>query len=157
MILVKSQLSSTWKLPRWAAIWMTMHYSDVIMSALQSQIAGVSIVCSAVYSGADQGKHQSSAALTFVRGIQRWPVDSAQKGPVLRKIFLFDDAQWILWGCLWPRAYVGRQFWKQGSRGWNFGTSIHYFLSTKSSNRYLTLFFESTLSEAIEIIQWHPT
>ena len=44
------------------------------MSAVASQISSVSIVCSTVGSGADQRKHQSSASLTFVRGIQRWPV-----------------------------------------------------------------------------------
>ena len=35
-------------------------------------------------------KHQSSASLAFVRGIHRWPVNSPHKGPVTRKIFLFD-------------------------------------------------------------------
>ena len=34
---------------------------------------------------ADQRKHQSSASLTFVRGIHRWPVDSPYKGPATRK------------------------------------------------------------------------
>ena len=42
---------------------------------MASQIAGVSSVCSAVYSGVDQIKHQSSASLAFVRGIHRRPVD----------------------------------------------------------------------------------
>ena len=37
--------------------------------AMASQITGVSIVCSPVCSGANQRKHQSSASLTFVRGI----------------------------------------------------------------------------------------
>ena len=50
------------------------HYNGAIMSAVASQISSVSIVCSTVGSGADQRKHQSSASLTFVRGIQRWPV-----------------------------------------------------------------------------------
>ena len=47
------------------------HYSDIIISAMTSQINGVSIVCSTVCSGADQRKHQSSASLTFVRAIHR--------------------------------------------------------------------------------------
>ena len=63
------------------------HYSDVIMSGMASQITSVSVVCSTVYSGTDQ----SSASLTFVRGIHRWPVDSPHKEPVTRKIFPFDD------------------------------------------------------------------
>ena len=67
------------------------HYSDVIMSAMASQITSVWIVCSIVYSGADQRKHQSSASLAFVRGINRSPVDSPHKGPVTWKMFPFDD------------------------------------------------------------------
>ena len=39
------------------------HYRDVIMSAMAFQISGISMVCSTVYSGADQRKHQSSASL----------------------------------------------------------------------------------------------
>ena len=40
---------------------------------------------------ADRRKHQNSTSLAFVRGIQRWPVNSPHKGPVTRKIFPFDD------------------------------------------------------------------
>ena len=47
--------------------WL-IHYSDVIMSAMVSQITSVLIVCSTVCPGADQRKHQSSASLAFVGG-----------------------------------------------------------------------------------------
>ena len=47
------------------------HYNDVIMSAMASQITSITIVFSTVYWDADQRKHQSSASLTFVRGIHR--------------------------------------------------------------------------------------
>ena len=47
------------------------HYTDVIMSAMASQITSVSIVCSFVCSGAYQRKHQSFASLAFVGGIHR--------------------------------------------------------------------------------------
>ena len=53
-----------------------LHYSDVIMSTMMSQITGVSIVCSTVCPGADQRKHQSSASLACVRGIHLSPMDS---------------------------------------------------------------------------------
>ena len=43
-----------------------LHYSDVIMSTIASQITSLTIVYSTVYSGADQRKHQSSASLAFV-------------------------------------------------------------------------------------------
>ena len=50
------------------------------MRAMSPQISGVPIVCSTVCSGEDLRKHQSSASLSFVRGIQRWSVDSPQEG-----------------------------------------------------------------------------
>ena len=65
--------------------------SDVIMSAMESQITVVSMVCSTVCSGADQRKHQSSTSLAFMRGIHQWPVYSPNKGSVTRKMFPFDD------------------------------------------------------------------
>ena len=61
------------------------------MGAIASQITGLTIVHSTVYSDADQWKHQSSASLVFVRGIHRRPVDTPHKWPVTRKMFLFDD------------------------------------------------------------------
>ena len=67
------------------------HNSDVIMSAMVSQITSLAIVYSTVYSGADQRKHQNSASLASVRGIHRWLVNSPYKGPVMRKMFPFDD------------------------------------------------------------------
>ena len=48
-----------------------LHYNDAIMGAMASQIASLAIVYSSVYSGADQGKHQISASLAFVKGIHR--------------------------------------------------------------------------------------
>ena len=45
-----------------------VHYNDVIMSAIASQITSLTFFCSSVYSGTDQRKHQSSASLAFVTG-----------------------------------------------------------------------------------------
>ena len=67
------------------------HYNDVTMGTMASQITSLAIVCSTVYSGADQRKHQSPASLAFVWGIHRGPVNSPHKGPVTRKMFPFDD------------------------------------------------------------------
>ena len=61
------------------------HYSNVIISAMASQITSVSIVCS------DMDQHQSSASLVFVRGIHWWLMNSPHKGPVTQKMFPFDD------------------------------------------------------------------
>ena len=66
------------------------HHSDVIMSAMASQITGISIVCSTVCSGVDQWKLQCSASLAFVRGIHRWLLNSPHKGPVTQKMFPFN-------------------------------------------------------------------
>ena len=68
-----------------------IHYGDVIMSMIASQITSLTIVYSTVYSDADQRKHQSSASLAFVLGIHRGPVNSPHKWPVTRKMFPFDD------------------------------------------------------------------
>ena len=70
-------------------VWI--HYDDVIMGAMASQIPSLTIVYSTVYSGADQIEHQSSASLAFVWGIHRGPVNSPHKWPVTRKMFPFDD------------------------------------------------------------------
>ena len=71
-----------------------MHYSDIIISMMASQITSLTIVYSTVYSGADQRKHQTSTSLTFVRG-NWWPVNSPHKGPVMWKMFPFHNV--IMW------------------------------------------------------------
>ena len=94
---------------------MNIHYDDVTMSAIASQITSLTIVYSIVYSDADQSKHQSSASLAFVWGIHRGPVNSPHKWPVTRKMLPFDDV--IMWGPdgnnitsigkWWPRSWTG--------------------------------------------------
>ena len=87
----------TWRLAEpenpkpWYWHTYSVHYDDVIMGVIASQITSLIIVNSAVYSGADQSKHQSSASLAFVWGIHRGPVNSPHKWPVTRKMFPFDD------------------------------------------------------------------
>ena len=61
------------------------------IGAMASQITSLTIVYPALYSGADQRKHQSSASLAFVRWNHRWPVNSPHKWPVTRKMFPFHD------------------------------------------------------------------
>ena len=45
-----------------------IHYDDIIMGAMASQITSLTIVYSTVYSDADQRKHQSSALLAICAG-----------------------------------------------------------------------------------------
>ena len=68
-----------------------IHYNDVIMGAIASQITSLTTVYSFVYSEIDQRKYQRSASLAFVRGIHRGPVNSPHKWPATRKMFPFDD------------------------------------------------------------------
>ena len=67
--------------------FIMIHYGDVIMGTVASQITSLTIVYSTVYSHADQRKHQSSALQAFVRGSHRGPVNSPHKWPVTRKMF----------------------------------------------------------------------
>ena len=83
-----------------------VHYDDVIMGQIASQITSLTIVYSIVYSSTDQRKHQSSVSLAFVRGIHRGPVNSPHKGPVTRKMFPFDDViMWYLGHSLFLREF----------------------------------------------------
>ena len=86
----RGKYALNWISRAWIDIFI-LHYSDVIMSAMASQVTSLTIVYSTVYSSTDQRKHQSSASLAFVRGIHWWPVNSPHKGPVARKMFPFDD------------------------------------------------------------------
>ena len=71
------------------------------MGTLASQITSLTIVYSALYSGADQSKHQSSASLAFVWRIHRAPVNSPHKWPVTWKMSPFDDVIMEAWiNCL---------------------------------------------------------
>ena len=88
VVILKMESPNTY---HWSSSWAYLHYSDVIMGPMVSQITSFTIVYSTVYSGADKRKHQSSASLAFVWGIHRSPVNSPHKGPVTRKMLPFDD------------------------------------------------------------------
>ena len=100
----------------------SMHYDDVIMGAIASQITSLTIVYSTVYSGADQSRHQSSASLAFV-----W------KWPVTRKMFPFDDViMW--WLCLRTYIYMIYAFSLDDLRDWCHSrvNKINVFLDTSN-------------------------
>ena len=61
------------------------------MGTMVSQITSPTIVYSTVSSDAIQRKQQSSAALAFVWGTHRLPVNSPHKWPVTQEMFPFDD------------------------------------------------------------------
>ena len=78
-------------LPQPVSLKGILHYDDVTMTMLASQITSLTVVYSIVYSGVNQRKHQSSASLAFVWEIHRGPVNFPHKWPVTRKMFPFDD------------------------------------------------------------------
>ena len=107
------------------------------MSAIASQITSLTIVCSTVYSGADEKNHQSSPSLVFVWGIHRSAVNSPHKGPVTRKMFPFDDVIRCLHK-LKPQNHTIQlcYLWRFGRQVYcNISASIHeppWHLSTPS-------------------------
>ena len=98
----------------------SIQYNDAIMSAMASQITSLTIVYSTVYLGTDQRKHQSSASLAFVWGINWWPVNSPYEGPVTQKIFPLDDVIMLAAIITWLRMatqpspiwYIDKSAWK---------------------------------------------
>ena len=90
---IKNSIScGAWGLRKIPVIYLRMiHYNDVIIGAIASQITSLTIVYSTVYSDADERKHQSSASLAFVWGIHGWRVNTPHKLPITRKMFRFDD------------------------------------------------------------------
>ena len=86
----------------WSQIYVKIHVSlncygyvtciltwkFLIMSTMASQITGVTIIYSTVWSGADQRKHQRSASLVCVKGIHQW------LGQYHRKYFHLMTSSW---------------------------------------------------------------
>ena len=107
------------------------NHCDVIKIVMASQIFNLTIVYSTVYSGVDQGKHESSASLAFVRGIHRWPVNSPHKGPVTRTILPFHDVvmhsssgfhSYCAWGAEMESREIRNSLMQKGERrGWKLG------------------------------------
>ena len=73
---------------------------------MASQITGVSIIYSTVYSGTDQRKRQNYASLAFVTGIHRWRWIPRAKGPVTRKMFPFDDVIMLATLSQWTHVMI---------------------------------------------------
>ena len=124
---------------RFGSNFLPIHYSDVIMSTMSSQITGVSTLCLTVCSDADQRNHQNSASLAFVKEIHWWPVDSTHKGPVTRKMFPFDDVivvyngQNYLWAVALPVKWSVCELW------WNFPVSKKKLCDARAPWLYYTL------------------
>ena len=104
---------------------------------------GLTTVYASVYSGTDQRKHQSSTSLAFVRRIHRWPVNSPHKGPVTRKMFLFDDV--IMYSALLisRSIFAPKNSEKTPSELW--GESCVFIVSTKFQISSILIVFNIVL------------
>ena len=71
--------------------WQTLQWRHNGLDGVSNHSTSLTIVYSAVYSGADQTKNPSSASPAFVQGFHRGPVYFPHKGPVTRKMFPFHD------------------------------------------------------------------
>ena len=78
-----------------------VHYDDVRMGAIASQITSLTIVYSTVYSDADQRKHQSSASLASVWGIHRDRWIPRTKGQLRGKCFHLMTSSWFRTNSTW--------------------------------------------------------
>ena len=91
------------------------------MGTMASQITSLTIVYSAVYSGADQSKHQSSASLAFVWGIHRGPGEFPAQ--------MASNAENV---SIWWRHHVSRQWTVDKLSAWKLmyvymHVFIHHF------------------------------
>ena len=116
-----------------------IHYTDVIMGAIASQITSNTIVYSTVYSDADQRKHQSSASLAFVWGIHRGPVNSPHNWPVTRKMFPFGDIIMVWVRQLHLSALVSMDY---PCRYWAALEQYHWLINTKNADCILDKAFK---------------
>ena len=68
-------------------ISLKLHYIDVIITTMGSQVTSLTVVYSTVYPDANQRKHQSSASLAYVWGIHRERWIPRTKGQLRGKCF----------------------------------------------------------------------
>ena len=113
-----------------------LHYNDIMMGTIASQITRLTIVYSAIYPDAYQRKHQSSVSLAFVRGIHRGPVNSSHKWPVTRKMFPFDDVI-MLNEIVWISIKISLKFVPKGSFN-NITALVQIMAWRRSDNKPLS-------------------
>ena len=106
-----------------------VHYSDVMMGVIASQITSVVIIYSTVDSGADQRKYQSSASLAFVQEIHRRPVNSPHKWSVTPKMFPIDDVIMLCPSAMKELCLTLGNVSRYGASDWNKTLSRFSFWS----------------------------
>ena len=93
---------------------LTVHYDDVIMTTMASQITSLAAVYSSVYSDANQRKHQSSASLAFVWGIHRDRWIPRTKDQLRGKCFHLMTSSWCtsLRSIVWWKRMLSSSWWR---------------------------------------------
>ena len=121
---------------RWSqSVLGDVHYHDVIMGTIASQITNLTVVYSTVYSDADQRKHQSSASLAFVWEIHRDRWIPAQRASYAENVSiwwrhhvstiqLLCVAHWNVWRHL--QSFLCRWWWWGPSK--LFFVGMEFFL-----------------------------
>ena len=127
------------------------------MREMASEIVGVPIAYSTVCSGADQRKHQSSAALAVLRGVDWRPVNSLHKDPVAQTIFIFDDIIMLGWlpiiHDIQQRYYYNK--WAQSSRSKVMAKSNHIAGGNVSGKSYTVLTMSMLyVSAYLRVFRW---
>ena len=97
-----------WYFPITFGIVLPVHYDDVIMNTMASQITSLSIVCSTVCSGANQRKHQTPRhwPLWWEFTGDRWI--PRRKGLLRGKYFHLMTSSWAICWLYWTRIIVAR-------------------------------------------------
>ena len=121
-------------------------YSDFIMSTMASQITSLTIIYSSVYWGTDQRKHQSSASLAFVRGIE-FPAQMASNA-IWWRHHVYDDRLRIDWK--WAKIITTCSILQLGTHIYVQPYQIYpitYHKHNKSRNMGVMFRFTSDLQE----------
>ena len=101
-----------------------IHYIDVVMTTVASQITSLTVVYWIVYSGAYQRKHQSSASLAFVWGFQRDLWVPRTKGKLRGKCFHLMTSSCISRNCNKQKFNVVWDCWRVA------GTKSYFIMQT---------------------------
>ena len=143
---------------------LSIHYDDVIMTTLASQITSLTVVYSIAYSGVDQRKHQSSASLAFVRGIHRDRWIPRTKGQQCGKCFHLMTSWWnpiyMFYRFTWVYFhfpgiyYVNRKIWVYSQAKFNYEIYIPPQQQLLNLNSYCCITLASVPSSRSSYCIW---
>ena len=104
------------------------------MGAIASQITSLAIVYSAVYSDADQRKHESSASLAFVWGIHRDRWIPRTKGQLRGKCFHLMTSSWIVLSSIFTKSRYSISSLSANQLFWNLAHDMAILLLQNVQN-----------------------